>query len=70
MADYVSVSLFSLSKSTLLRAIYKIHLLLWPELTTSLIVKYLPKSVATAKGYVDQEFNNLRSIKDPLYEKV
>ena len=66
MVQYFAASLLNPSTSTLLRAIRKEHLLSWPGLTTKLISKHLPKRVATAKGYLDAEFKNLRSTKNIL----
>ena len=51
------------SKSTLLRAIRKNHLITFLGLTTNLISKHLPKSESASKGHLDQEFKNLRSNK-------
>ena len=51
------------SKSTLLRAIRKNHLITFLGLTTNLISKHLPKSESASKGHLDQEFKNLRSTK-------
>jgi hypothetical protein len=45
----------------LLRAIRRGHLLSFPGLTTELITKHLPKSVATVLGHQDQEARNIRS---------
>ena len=63
MAKYLSGALFSPSKSTLLRAIRKEHLISFPGLTTNLISKHLPKQVATSKGHLDQEFKNYGQLK-------
>ena len=32
-------------------------------MATELITKYVPKSIVTAKGHLDQEFKNLQSTK-------
>ena len=55
MAEYFSSALFSLAKSTLIRAICKNHLLSWSRLSTLLVIKHLPKSVSTDKIHLDQE---------------
>ena len=47
--------------STLLRAIRRGHLTTFPGLTTQLITKHLPKSIATTLGHQDQEAKNLRT---------
>ena len=61
LAAYHHAALGSPAPSTLLRAIRRGHLHTFPGLTTSLIVKHLPKSLATSLGHQDQEFKNLRS---------
>ena len=62
LAHYLSATLFSPAKFTLLPAIRKNHLITWPGLTTSLISKHLPKSITNSKGHLDQEFKNLRDL--------
>ena len=49
--------------STLLRAVENNNLTTWPALTKSNITKYLPKSVETALGHLDQERKNQCSTK-------
>ena len=61
LAMYHHAALGSPSTSTLLRAIRLGHLLTFPGLTTQLISKHLPQSIATALGHQDQEAKNLRS---------
>ena len=61
LAVYHHTTLGSPAASTLLRAIRRGHLTTFPGLTTQLISKHLPKSVATALGHQDQEAKNLRS---------
>ena len=51
------------SKSTLLRAESRKYLTSWPGMTTELVTKYLPNSLATAKGHLDQEFKIFQSKK-------
>ena len=63
LAQYLSGAMFNPAKSTLVRAVRKKHLITFPGLTTNLISKHLPKSLATSKGHLDQEFKNLRSTK-------
>ena len=55
LASYHHASLGSPSTSTLLRDISLGHLLIFPCLTTNIISKHLPKSLATALGHEDQE---------------
>ena len=61
LAQYLSATCFGPAPSTLLCAIRKQHLNTWPGLSVNLISKYLPKSMHTAKGHLDQEAKNLRS---------
>jgi hypothetical protein len=61
LAMYHHAALGSPAVSTLLRAISRGHLTTFPGLTTSLITKHLPKSIATVMGHQDQEARHLRS---------
>ncbi|MFN9915112.1 MAG: hypothetical protein ACK53L_21155, partial [Pirellulaceae bacterium] len=61
LATYHHASLGSPAPSTLVRAIRKGHLNTFPGLTTSLITKHLPNSMATTLGHQDQESRNVRS---------
>jgi hypothetical protein len=61
LAAYHHAALGSPATSTLLRAIRQGRLHTFPGLTTSLIIKHLPKSMATTLGHQDQEFKNVRS---------
>lgn len=61
LASYHHAALGSPVSSTLLRAIRRGHLTTWPGLTTQLIAKHLPKSIATTLGHQDQEAKNIRS---------
>jgi hypothetical protein len=63
LATYLHAALGSPAPSTLLRAIRRGHLTTIPGLTTNLISKHLPKSVATTLGHQDQEAKHLRSTK-------
>jgi hypothetical protein len=65
LAIYLHAALGSPAPSTLLRAIRRGHLITIPGLTTNLITKHLPKSLATSLGHQDQEAKNLRSTKPP-----
>ena len=66
LAVYHHVALGSPVPSTLLRAIRRGHLITFPGLTTELITKHLPKSVATTLGHQDQEARNIRSTTSTL----
>ena len=61
LAEHHHASLSSPSMSTLLRAIRLGHLLTFPGLTTNLVSKHLPKSLATTLRHQDQEAKNLSS---------
>ena len=61
LAIYHHATLGSPVPSTLLRAIRRGHLITFPGLTTTLISKHLPKSLATVLGHQDQEAKNIRS---------
>ena len=63
LAQYYHASLGSPVPSTLLRAIRRGHLVTFPGLTTDLITKHLPKSIATILGHQDQESRSIRSTK-------
>ena len=65
LAAYHHAALGSPATSTLLRAISRGHLHTFPGLTTTLITKHLPKSIATAMGHQDQESKNIRSTSIP-----
>ena len=52
--QFLHAALFSLVPSMLLKAICNGHFTTWPGLMVTNISKYLPKSMATAKGHLDQ----------------
>ena len=63
LAEYHHATMGSPVSSTLLRAIRRHHLTTFPGLSTNLISKHLPKSLATVLGHQDQEAKHLRSTK-------
>jgi hypothetical protein len=63
LAKYLLTTLGSPVPSTLLRAIRTTNLTTFPGMTTNLISKHLPKSLATVLGHQDQEAKHLRSTK-------
>ena len=63
LVRYFHACSFSPSKSTFLKAIKKGHFITWPGLTTDLVNKFLPPSVFTAKGHLNQEMKHLQSTK-------
>ena len=65
LATYLHAAFGNPARSTLLRAIRRGHLTTVPGLTTHLISKHLPDSLATALGHQDQEAKHLRSTRRP-----
>jgi hypothetical protein len=63
LATYLHADLGSPAPSTLLRAIRRHHLVTFPGLTTNLVTKHSPKSLATVLGHQDQEAKHLRLTK-------
>jgi hypothetical protein len=64
-------ALFSPTKSALLQAVKKGHLVTWPGLTEEAINKHLKLSPATAMGHMNQRRQNIRSIsKTPITEAI
>jgi hypothetical protein len=51
--------------STWVRAIHAGHFATWPGLTAELVNKHLQPSLATAKGHLDQQRQNIRSTQAP-----
>ena len=47
-------------RDTFIKAIRKNHYNTWPGLDSKLILKHLPKSIATEKGHIKQEFKGLQ----------
>jgi hypothetical protein len=63
LATCLHAALGSPAPSTLLRAIPRHHLVTFPGLTTNLVTKHLPKSLAAVLGHQDQEAKHLCSTK-------
>jgi hypothetical protein len=63
LVTFSHAALFSPALSTLTTALAKGFLLPMPGLTLATLHKYLPKSVATIKGHLNQIRKNLRSTK-------
>ena len=63
LASFYHAALFSPVESTLLRAIKRNHFTSWPDLTSDLITKHLPKSIATAKGHTKLQRQGIKSTK-------
>jgi hypothetical protein len=65
LIQFLHATCFSPAQSTFIAAIQAGYLLTWPGLTAALVAKYLPKSLATAKGHLDQQRKNIRSTHIP-----
>ena len=63
LAAFLHACAFSPQYSTFLRAIRRNHFDSWPGLTTTLITKHLEKSLATSKGHLRMEQQNIQSTK-------
>jgi hypothetical protein len=63
LAAFLHACAFSPQYSTFLRAIRHNHFDSWPGLTTTLITKHLKKSLATSKGHLRMEQQNIQSTK-------
>jgi hypothetical protein len=61
--QYLHGACFSPTKSAWIKAIKQGHFATWPGLTAEMVEKHLPKSIATAKGHLQQQRKNLRSTK-------
>ena len=59
--NYLYAASFSPPKSTFLHAIKEGFFITFPNLTAKLVSKYLIKSMASSKGYLDQQYKNCRS---------
>jgi hypothetical protein len=63
LATFLHACAFSPIPSTFLRAIQKGHFDSWPGLTASLVTKHLAKSLATSKGHLRMQQQNIQSTK-------
>jgi len=63
LAQHMHAACFSPAKSTFLKAINAGFFATWPSLTHQNAQKHLKKSIATAKGHLDQQRKNIRSTK-------
>jgi hypothetical protein len=61
LVHYLHKALFSPTKSALLQAVKKGHLVTWPGLTEEAINKHLRLTPATAMGHMNQRHHNIRS---------
>ena len=60
LVKYLHVAVFRPVHSTWTREIQKWYFQTWTGLTVQLVTKYLPNSVATEKGHMDQARENIR----------
>ena len=65
LVTYLHQAAFSPVPSTWIAAIDEGFFATWPGLTSDLVRKHLPKSVATAKGHMRKTKMNIRSTKRP-----
>jgi hypothetical protein len=63
LAAFLHACAFSPLPSTFLRAVQCGHFKSWPGLTMTLITKHLAKSLATSKGHLRMEQQNIQSTK-------
>jgi hypothetical protein len=63
LTAFLHACAFSPQYSTFLRAIRRNHFDSWPGLTTTLISKHLANSLATSKGHLRMEQQNIQSTK-------
>ena len=63
LAKYLHATCWSPPESTFIKAITNGNFVTWPGLTPKLIRNHLHKSIATAKGHLDQEQKKLQSTK-------
>ena len=59
--QYLHAAAFSPVPTTWIKAIQKGFFTSWPGLTAKVVGRYLPKSIATNKGHLDQTRKNVRS---------
>jgi hypothetical protein len=63
LAAFLHACAFSPLESTWLWAIQQNHFSSWPGLTASLVTKHLAKSLATSKGHLRMQQQNIKSTK-------
>ena len=61
--QYLHLSLFSPTKSTLLKALANNHFVGWPAFTTDAVRRHLSLAEPTIMGHMDQQRQNVRSTK-------
>ena len=70
LAQYLHATCFSPVPSTFIKAIQNNNFITWPGLTTKLIQRHLPPSIATEKGHIRQEYSGLQSTKTPAQAPI
>jgi hypothetical protein len=75
LVTFLHATCSSPATSTFLQVIKAGYFTTWPGLTPELVSKYLPKSVASIKGHLDQQHKNVRSTKpkpssEPSFERL
>ena len=66
LITFLNAAAFSPAVSTWCAAIDKGYFTTWPALTSALVRKHVPKSLATSKGYLKEERQGIRSTKKSL----
>ena len=66
--SFVHASLGSPVLSTFLNAVRLGYLATWPRLTTTIVLAHLPKTIATAKGHLNQRRQGLDSTKHSPFQ--
>ena len=61
LVQYLHAACFSPVRSTFIKAIKNNHFSTWPGLTAELVLKNLPKVIATTQGHLHQERQRLQS---------
>ena len=65
LVHYLHRCAFSPAVTTWTKAIYAGYFTTWPGLTSKLVRKHLPKSMAPSKGHLQQDRQNIRYTKPP-----
>jgi hypothetical protein len=68
VVNYLHKAMFSCTKSALVYAVNKGHLVTWSGLMVETIKKHLKLTTATAMGHMNQKRQNIRSTKERLLE--
>ena len=64
LAQYLHATCLSPRPSAFIKAIKNNHFISWPGLNQQLIIKHLPKTIATSLGHLTSERQGLQSTKN------